>query len=267
MQQPAKSGVPPRSASATYGFIGVGAITTAIVEGLHVGAPPTVFLSPRNQQVAQELADRFPGVHVCGSNQEVLECATSIVVAVRPPIARAVLTELSFRPQHVVMSAMAGIPLDRLRAWSAPAREVVRSIPLPSASRARSLTAMYPENATARELFTRVGDVLVPSEEPALDAFSAATSTFAAHLDYLTTIATWLTDHGVDHSAATTYTTHIFGQLGQSLLQPTDSLPTLTEKHMTPGGINLQLLTDLRHDGVPDTVRRALDRVLSRLRD
>ncbi|RSM62001.1 hypothetical protein DMH04_53245 [Kibdelosporangium aridum] len=72
---------------------------------------------------------------------------------------------------------------------------------------------------------------------------------------------------GVDHDAATGYITHIFGELGRSLLQGTDSLATLTEKHMTPGGINMQPLTDLRRDGVPDMVRRALDRVLARLRE
>jgi pyrroline-5-carboxylate reductase len=125
---------------------------------------------------------------------------------------------------------------------------------------------MYPENAVARELFGRVGDVLVPSEEPALEAFSAATATFAAHLDYLATIADWLTDHGVDHAAATAYSTRIFGLLGQSLLRHTGSLAELTDEYMTPGGINQQLLTDLRRDGVPDQVRQALDRVLARLR-
>lgn len=104
---------------------------------------------------------------------------------------------------------------------------------------------MYPDNAVARDLFGRVGGVLVSSEEETLDAFSAATATFAAHLDYLTTITVWLADHGVDHRTATAYTTHIFGQLGQALLQRTDPLTTLTDKHATPDGINEQLMTDL----------------------
>ncbi|WP_336215319.1 NAD(P)-binding domain-containing protein [Nonomuraea sp. LPB2021202275-12-8] len=259
----------PRSSSAPYGFVGAGAITAAIVEGLNVDAadPPAVFLSPRSRGVGHELVSRFPTVQACDSNQEVLENATSIVVAVRPQIARAVLEELSFRPEHVVMSVMAGVRLEQLQDWAAPAAHFVRAIPLPSAARAQSLTAVYPDNAVARELFGRVGGLLVPSEEAALDALSAATATFAAHLDYLTTIANWLAGQGLDHGAATAYTTQIFGQLGQSLMQSTDSLATLTEKHMTPGGINQQLMTDLRRDGVPDVVRRALDRVLARLRE
>lgn len=258
-----------QSSPATYGFVGAGAITAAIVEGLHVDRdePPTVFLSPRSRTVGQELATRFPNVHVCNSNQDVLDNATSIVVAVRPQMARTVFAEMSFRPQHVVISVVAGVRLERLRDWAAPATHVVRAIPLPAAARAASLTAMYPDSATARELFSRVGGVLVPDDETTLEALSAATATFAAHLDYLTTIVGWLTDHGVDHGAATAYVTHIFGQLGQSLSQDAGSLAALTERHMTPGGINQQFMTDLRRGGVPDVVRRALDRILARLEE
>lgn len=258
-----------RSSPVTFGFVGAGEITSAIVEGLNdsVTGPPRVLLSPRGRRVGHELANRFPNVQVCDSNQDVLDNATSIVIAVRPPMARTVLEGLSFGPQHVVMSAMVGVRLERLRDLVAPAGRIMRVIPLPQAARGQSLTAMYPDNAVARDLFGRVGGVLVPSEEKTLDAFSAATATFAAHLDYLTTIAGWLADHGVDHGTATTYTTHIFGQLSQSLLQPTDSLATLTDKHTTPDGINEQLRTDLRRDGVPDTMRRALDRTLTRLRE
>lgn len=251
-----------------YGFVGAGEITAAIVTGLStaVAGPPSVFLSPRGREVGRELADRFPNVRVCDSNQEVLENATVVVVAVRPPSARDVLAELTFQPGHLVVSAMAGVRLARLRELVTPADHIVRVIPLPSAARCQSLTAMYPENAASRELFARVGGVVVPAEEETLEAFSAATATFAAHLDYLTTIVNWLADHGVEHGAADAYVTHIFGQLGQSLSRRTDSLAALTGRHMTPGGINQQFMTDLRHDGVPEVVRRALDRILARLR-
>jgi pyrroline-5-carboxylate reductase len=256
------------SRSTAYGFVGAGAITKAIVEGLHANTadPPTVFLSPRNRNVAHELSSRFPNVQVCDSNQAVLECAGSIVVAVRPQLGRAVLEELTFRSHHVVISVLAGVPLEELREWTAPAGQLVRVIPLPSAARGQSLTAIFPDDAVARDLFGRVGEVVVPSGEATLDAFSAATSTVAAHLDHLATIATWLADHGVDHAAATAYIKQLFGTLGEPLLHQTDSLEALTENHMTPGGINEQFMTDLRRNGVPDVVRRGLDGVLARLR-
>ncbi|MEU4671371.1 hypothetical protein AB0F91_26175 [Amycolatopsis sp. NPDC023774] len=59
--------------------------------------------------------------------------------------------------------------------------------------------------------------------------------------------------------------THLFAQLGQS--PGTALLTELTAKHTTLGGINEQLMTALRHGGVPGSVRHALDAVLARLRE
>ncbi|CCH33277.1 NAD(P)-binding domain-containing protein [Actinosynnema sp. NPDC047251] len=263
-----QSSEPDERASVAYGFVGTGEIAAAIVEGLGIdaGTAPPVFLSPRGRAVGQRLAERFPNVRVCDSNQDVLDHATAIVLAVRPPLAREVLAELSFRPEHTVVSALAGVRLDDLRGWAAPAARVVRSIPLPTAARGRSLTVVYPEDPVARALFDRLGGLVVPAGEDAFEVFSAATGTFAAHLDYLATIARWLADHGIDHDDATAYTAHIFGQLGQTLLESDDSLAVLTEKHLTPGGFNEQLLNHLRRDGVPDAVRKGLDGLLVRLR-
>ncbi|WP_431923598.1 NAD(P)-binding domain-containing protein [Amycolatopsis tucumanensis] len=250
-----------------YGFVGAGEITAAIVEGLSTGDdPPEVFLSPRGRAVAAALAKRFPNVRVCASNQEVLDHAPVVVLGVPAPVAREVLVELAFRPEHVLVSATSGVPVERLRAWSAPAGEVVRSIPLPQATRRRSLTVVYPENAAARELFTRVGSVLVPGDEAALETFLGATATFAAHLDYLATVVDWMAEQGVDHDAANAFVTHVFGELGRSLLERPDSLTVMAGRHTTPGGLNEQFRDDLRGDGMPDAVRRALDRILARVR-
>ncbi|MDQ0381114.1 NAD(P)-binding domain-containing protein [Amycolatopsis thermophila] len=251
-----------------YGFVGAGEISAAVVEGLSAGVaqPPAVFLSPRGREVGRSLAGRFPNVRVCASNQEVLDRADVVVLAVRVPVAREVAQELSFRPEHVVISAIAGVPLSSLREWTAPAGEVVRSIPLPQAARRQSLTVMYPESEVARALFTRVGRVLVPASESALESFTGATAAFSAHLDYLATIVDWLTGHGVDRESATAFVTHVFGRLGESLLERPDALDVMTSKHTTPGGLNEQFRADLREAGVPDAVRHALDRILERVR-
>lgn len=250
-----------------YGFLGAGELTAAIVTGLSadVADPPAVVVSPRGREIAATLVARFPNVRVAGSNQEVLDSAPVVVLAVRPQVAAEALAPLEFHDAHLVVSALAGVRLAELEPMVGPAR-VVRSIPLPQAAARQSLTAIHPDHAEARALFERVGKVVVPQAESTLEAFSAATATFAAHLDHLTTIATWMTSQGVAEDAATEYVRHIFGQLGRSLSEHTGPLAELTGKHMTPGGINEQFLGDLRTADVPGTVGNALDRVLDRLR-
>ncbi|MGC4942631.1 NAD(P)-binding domain-containing protein [Kribbella sp. DT2] len=261
-----------------YGFVGTGELTAAIVTGLAGPAGPTgdssplgasggagIFLSPRGKEIGQELAERFPDVRVCSNNQEVIDSTPVVVLAVRPQVAQEVLQELTFHDQ-VVVSAIAAVSLAQLREWAPGAAAYVRSIPLPAAANRQSLTAMYPDDPTARELFERVGQVVVPADEQTLDAFSAATATAAAHLDYVATIADWLSTNGVAATDATAYMAHLFAQLGQSLDQPNVSLTELAAAHMTPGGLNQQFKTDLHQAGVPNAVRAGLDRVLARVR-
>ena len=57
------------------GFLGTGAITSAMVTGLcsEDGGRYGICVSPRNQGVSAQLAARFPQVTVAESNQAVLE--------------------------------------------------------------------------------------------------------------------------------------------------------------------------------------------------
>lgn len=82
------------------GFIGTGEITSSIVTSLSLFGEKQHFirLSPRNPVIARELADRFKGISIASSNQEVLDHSDTIVIAVRPPVARTIVSEMCFRP-------------------------------------------------------------------------------------------------------------------------------------------------------------------------
>ena len=84
------------------GFIGTGEITSSIVTGLcSFGTTShSIRLSPRNAVVARELSNRFGGISVASSNQEVLDHSDTNVIAVRPAVTRGILSELRFGPDH-----------------------------------------------------------------------------------------------------------------------------------------------------------------------
>jgi pyrroline-5-carboxylate reductase len=108
------------------GFVGTGAMTSAIVTGLGFASlrAESIWLSPRNPVLAEDLARRFENVSVASSNQEVLDKCETVVLAVRPQIARKVLSELRFRPDHHVISIMSTISQRTLSELVSPARKI-----------------------------------------------------------------------------------------------------------------------------------------------
>jgi pyrroline-5-carboxylate reductase len=125
-----------------YGFIGVGAIATAIVTGLckDVEQPPAILLSPRNAGIAAELASCYPTVSIGADNQAVVDGASALILCLRPQVARVVLDNLIFSDNQVIISAMAGISVEEIKMLVAPAREVSRAIPLPSVAMRNGIT-------------------------------------------------------------------------------------------------------------------------------
>jgi len=248
-----------------YGLIGVGAIAEAIVTGLCAGDDaPAVMLSPRNAEVAARLADRFPTVTVAPGNQAVVDAAPVVLLCVRPQIARDVLGALRFRPDHVVISAIAGISVDELRALIAPAEDVARCIPLPAVARRAGITPVHPPQAAAKALFDRLGSAVEVPDLAAYDGFAVATATIAAHFEYLRTIGVWLAGQGIPAEEASRYLAATYADLAATLDSHHD-FAHLARDHATVGGINEHFLRTLTEAGVYDEVRTALDSVLARL--
>jgi pyrroline-5-carboxylate reductase len=250
-----------------YGVLGVGAIGSAIVTGLCEGVddPPHVLLSPRNSEIAGGLARRFDTVEVAPDNQAVVDAAAVVLVCVRLQVAKAVLAELRFPVDRVVISAMAGVPVRELQRLVAPATDVARVIPLPSVARRDGITPVHPPNAAATALFDRLGETLEISDADAFEAFSASTATIAAHFAYLDAIATWLQSQGIPEPAAQRYVASIFAGLADAT-RSGESFEQLAHDHATAGGTNEQFLNELEQRGTFEHVGLGLERILERLK-
>jgi pyrroline-5-carboxylate reductase len=250
------------------GFLGTGAMTSAIVTGLGSAKleAQSIWLSPRNSVRAGDLASRFENVSVASSNQEVLDRCETVVLAVRPQIARKALSELRFRANHHVISIMSTISLRTLSELVAPARRIARAVPLPSAARNRSPTAICPRDTVAVNLFAALGTAFEVDEELEFDALCAATATIASYFAFAQSIATWLERQGIRQAEAREYMARIFfGVAAAALEAPGLSFESLAADYATRGGINEQVLIHLARRGLFDTIAEGLDAVMLRM--
>ncbi len=251
------------------GFVGTGTITSAIVTGMKSAFPDRdeILLSPRNESVAGALAARFPRVSVAASNQGVLDGSDIVVLAVRPQMAREVISQLRFRSDHHVVSLVAAVSVEAMSLMVAPATAVTRAVPLPFIASREGPVAIYPPDALVAQMFTGLGDVIQVEDVEEFDTLCSTTAVMATYFNFADTVASWATQHGVPPEHARRYVASIFQGLAHTAIAQADkSFATLAAEHTTRGGINDQVTTHLAERGVFGDLSAALDGVLKRIR-
>ncbi len=255
------------TAPTTYGVLGVGSIARAMVVGLCDGVPdpPSVVLSPRGAAVSTELAGRFPTVSVAADNQAVVDGADLVLVCLRKADA-ALLDDLTWRSEQVVVSAVAGVGLAQLTEWVSPATRVCRSVPMPPVADRAGLTAVHPPLDEARALFDRLGSTVEVADVASYEALSATSATLAGFFEYLSTQTDWLEARGIPSADARRYVAATYaGALTSLNGVDAPDFAELSSEYATPGGVNEQVARELREAGAFDTLATALDGALGRL--
>ena len=250
------------------GFIGTGAITSAIVTGLKSVADNSVsvLLSPRNAEIAASLASRYTDVKVAADNQAVLDHCDIVMLGVRPQIAHEVLPQLRFRRDHHVVSLITILSCKEIAALVTPAEHVTKVLPIPPIAHRQGATMIYPSDAGMVALFGKLGKVIEVEDANEFDALSVVTATFATYFKYLDTIHRWVKHHGVADAKAHDYIATVFKALASAPgTMPDADFMHLAEEYATRGGINEQVLRELTARNVFDIFAESLDGVHRRI--
>jgi pyrroline-5-carboxylate reductase len=97
------------------------------------------------------------------------------------------------------MILVSALSLRSLFELVAPAVRIARAVPLPSAAKRLSPTAIYLGDPVALELFGAVGTVFPVEEEHKFDALCAATATVASYFALNETIESRLQQQAFQH--------------------------------------------------------------------
>jgi pyrroline-5-carboxylate reductase len=145
-----------------------------------------------------------------------------------------------------LISVVATLSLQDVTRLAAPARNVTRAVPLPSAVKRQSPTAIFPRSESAAALFDSLDKTFAVDSEAEFDALSTATATIASHFAFLDCIESWLVRRGVAEVRARGYLAQMFlGLADAATAMPGRSSHALIAEHATPGGINEQILDHL----------------------
>jgi len=256
------------------GFIGIGKISCSLVEAFCTAEIDDlkIYLSHRNTANATRLANEFSVVEKMGSNQEVLEAADVIFLAVRPDDVRGVVSNLSFDQRHEVISMIPFLEYPELVEVVAPAASACRAIPLPSVVHHVCPIPMFPGADTGKKLLSRIGQPLIMQTEDELHKIWALTGFISPFYDMMGTLSQWAVDQGVNEKTANTYIVDMFQSLA-TVAQKTDPLDfdALAKHAATTKGMNEQAGREIREKGAHQAYYDSADglykRIVNRLMD
>ena len=250
------------------GFIGTGAITTAMIEGLcsTENLPSDIVVSPRNKKKADKLAAKFDNVRIAGDNQMVVDECDCVVLAVVPQIAKPVLRELHFQKKQQIISVIAIKLISEIKSLVDPATDIIRAIPLPTAARHLGPIAFFPFTAWADKILRDIGDPIAVNDEKELGITAAITAMIAPYFALMEAVCRWGVAAGMDSQASGSYVGSMFQAI--SILARESSancFENLATGASTPGGLNEQALKEIRKQDGFHAFTKALDVVLARL--
>lgn len=245
------------------GFIGTGHIAAPMVRFLADRAH-SISVSERNADVAAAL--RASHAVTAADNQTVLNASDIIILCLRPHLVDDVLPGLRFREGQQVVSVMAGVSLERLRVFCAPASSICMTIPFGFLEHGGCPLPAYPSAALLTDLFSPENPVIEVKSEAALNQHFAICTMLPGVLDLLATGADWLGQATEDADAAALYTTQLVRGFLGSLPQPhSQQLAEERDALATQGTISLQMVEGLKTGGCHDTLLGTLDAIAARL--
>jgi pyrroline-5-carboxylate reductase len=251
----------------TIGIIGVGHLTCCLVAGLMRSEhPPRIVLSPRNARRSRDLAARY-GLDVAGDNAAVVEEASIVLLATRPPDLLEACKGLPWRARQTVVSVAAGVATSGIARAVRPAT-VVRALPIAAARIGESPTCLHPDNAASRRLFALLGTVHAYEDESTFDLASTYGVVFSVSHAVMGSLAEWFERSGLTSDEGRRLTAEaIRAAAGMVLAHPEKSLGSMVEDYATPGSLTTLALERLRERAVLDGLQASFDSVLSRCRE
>lgn len=259
----------------TLGFIGGGNMAAALVKGLlhsKVVPPEKIIVGDVKEDRLQMLRDKH-GIRTTVDNHELVRAADVVVLSVKPQVIDKVLGAIGteIRPDQLVISVAAGVPVAAMEARLPDGAHVVRTMPNTPATVDAGATAIAPgthatedDLAIAHELFSAVGRV-VTLDESLLDAVTGLSGSGPA---YVMLMIEALADGGVKvglhrDTALLLAAQTVYGS-AKLLLETGEHPGRLKDMVTSPGGTAIAGLHTLESGGLRRTLIDAVEAATTR---
>jgi len=261
-------------------FLGCGSMNEAILGGILAGGFPAelVTATVRRAERAAELRERH-GITVLAesedseANRTAAQGAEVIIVGVKPVGVRAMLETVAaaLRPDAVVVSVAAAVPLELMEAALPAGAQVIRTMPNTPAKLGRGVTALAPGSAATPDSVKLVTSLLsgtgrvVEVREDQINAVGSVSGSGPAYAFYLAeAMARAGTELGLDPELAALLAAETVAGAGAMLAEPGADAAALRKAVTSPNGTTEAAIGVFDARGLPGIIdegmRAAADR-------
>lgn len=257
------------------GFIGVGAMAQAIIQGLlKARLVPTenILIHSAHQAHYENYADKF-GLTPQETNLDVAKNSDFVVLAVVPAIAKAVLAEIrsALTKDKVLVSIVSGVFLERLAELTNYDLPILRTLPNINSEFGQGMTAVaVNENLAgdqkdqALSIFQATGEI---SELPEtlFPAFSAISGSAVAYIDFfIDALSRAGVKYGLSKEAATKIAAQTTFGSADALMQSGKTPAEMIDKVCSPGGDTIAGILAMEEAGFLSSVVKGIDATIDK---
>lgn len=249
-------------------IIGAGNMGGAIARGMAQGSlirPADITVSNPSEGKLCAIQEFNPQIKTTCNNQEAINEADLIILAVKPWFIKEVIEGLTLQTEkQIIASVAAGIPFAEYEQWIGEKATIFRIIPNTAISQMQSMTLLASHNASKEQeallanIFNEMG-VAMLIDEKQMGAATALTSCGIAYvLKYIQAAMQAGVEMGIyPKDAARMVAQSVKG--AAELILTNESHPSVEiDKVTTPGGLTIKGINELEHGGFTSAIINAM---------
>lgn len=260
-----------------FGFIGAGAMAEAIAAGMMgqgLCSGDDIVMSNRSTEKLQKLQQKL-GIQIAADNNQVMEEAEYVILAVKPQQFTTVCEHLTVKPQpdQAVISIMAGVPIATLMEQLGDIA-VFRAMPNTPAKIGWGMTgiaagalASDAQKQVVHDIFGSVGQTIFV-EEAYMDAVGAVSGSGPAYMyQILEALADGAVLTGLPRAVAYQLAAQTMAGAAMMLLETGAHPGELKDQVTSPGGTTIRAIKVMEEKGVRNAMIEAVQQAYLRSKE
>ena len=187
-------------------------------------------------------------------------------MSVTPNVGKTILKKLKFDKNKIIISLISTLKIKELKKLT-NCNKICKAIPLPFIENKLGPIILSPKNRIANRILSKLGNVIEINNEKISYSFWSTSSIMAAYYELLNLITKWLVKKKIKQKTATNYISELFLALSKdAVLKKNIGFNKLVADSQTPGGLNMQVLNELKKAKFYDKFLKSLDNVHRRIK-